>query len=60
MNSGSIALSFQDAARELRISPRHLTRLCERGEGPATIKVGRRRIIRREALNTWLRSREAA
>lgn len=41
------------------ISRRHFYELLHRGEGPATVTLGRRRLIRREAGETWLRERES-
>jgi excisionase family DNA binding protein len=53
------ALTLAEAADALRVSPRHLQNLFRRGDGPPTIRLGRRRIIRHEALNQWLAEREA-
>ena len=52
------ALTISEAAGLLRVSLRHLQNLLRQGEGPPMIHLGRRRIIRREALNAWLVARE--
>ncbi len=54
----TLALSTEEAAREARISERHLRRLIARQEGPALVRLGSRTVIRREALAEWLKSRE--
>jgi excisionase family DNA binding protein len=53
------ALTISEAADAIRVSRRHLQNLCQKGEGPPVIRLGRRRIIRREALNQWLAARES-
>ncbi len=53
------ALTLAEAADALRVSPRHLQNLFRKGDGPPVIRLGRRRIIRREALDRWLAKREA-
>jgi excisionase family DNA binding protein len=52
------ALTISEAAAAIRISRRHLQNLLRQGEGPPVIQLGRRRIIRREALSHWLQARE--
>jgi excisionase family DNA binding protein len=59
-DSHTLALSTEEAAREARISQRHLRRLIANQEGPAVVRLGSRIIIRREALAEWLKSREEA
>lgn len=51
------ALSVEDVAKRLAVSTRHIHRLIARRELPS-MRVGRRRLIRREALRAWLASRE--
>jgi excisionase family DNA binding protein len=51
-------LTIAEAADTARISRRHLQALLQRHAGPAVIRLGRRVIIRREALQAWLVSRE--
>jgi excisionase family DNA binding protein len=58
--SGLLALSLDELAAAVGVSRRHLCTLISRGEGPAVVKLGRRRLVRREAADAWLRSREAA
>ena len=52
------ALTLAEAVDVLRVSLRHLQNLLRQGEGPPVIHLGRRRIIRREALDQWLAGRE--
>ncbi len=52
------ALTISEIASLLRVSLRHLQNLLRQGEGPPVIHLGRRRIIRREALGQWLAERE--
>ncbi len=59
MRSEPQALTLAEAADALRVSPRHLQTLFRRGDGPPVIRLGRRRVIRREALDRWLAKREA-
>jgi excisionase family DNA binding protein len=54
----TLALTVEEAAREARISARHLHRLIANREGPPVARLGSRNVIRREALDAWLRSRE--
>jgi predicted DNA-binding transcriptional regulator AlpA len=42
------------------ISRRHFYALRRRGEGPPTVTVGRRHLIRRAAGELWLQGRERA
>jgi excisionase family DNA binding protein len=52
------ALTMEEAAEALRVSRRHLHKLMTDGDGPPVVRLGRRKIIRREALQQWLMSRE--
>jgi excisionase family DNA binding protein len=54
-----LVFSIAEFCRSIGISRRSLYGLLDRGEGPPTIRIGRRRVIRREAADAWLRSREA-
>ena len=56
----TLATSIAYFARSIGISRRSVYTLLDRGEGPPTIRIGRRRLIRREAADAWLREREAA
>ena len=53
-------LTIAEAADIIRISRRHLHTLMQNGSGPPVIRLGRRKIIRREALRQWLIERETA
>ena len=52
-------VTIGEAADLIRISRRHLQKLMADGDGPPTIQLGRRKIIRLEALRHWLMNREA-
>ncbi len=61
MNDGNIVgnvLTIDEAAETIRVSRRHLYNIMAQGDGPPIIQLGRRKIIRREALREWLLSRE--
>jgi hypothetical protein len=45
-------------ARELGRTTRSVDRLLLNGGGPPYIRLGNRRLFRREAVRDWLRSRE--
>jgi excisionase family DNA binding protein len=51
-------LSVVQAANLLGISKRSLYGLWERREGPATILIGRRRLVRRQACEAFIEARE--
>lgn len=53
-----VAYSIAEAAAAASISRARLYELLTVGEGPPTIKLGRRRLIRRAALDEWLASLE--
>ncbi|MCH8491520.1 MAG: helix-turn-helix domain-containing protein [Oceanicaulis sp.] len=53
-------LNLNEAADFMRISRRTLHSLIADGIGPPTLTIGRRRLIRRTALESWLRDREGA
>jgi excisionase family DNA binding protein len=53
-----VAYSIAEAAAASNISRSRLYELLTAGEGPPTIKLGRRRLIRRAALDEWLASLE--
>lgn len=58
-NIATLVLSIAETATALAVSQRHVARLLARQELPS-IKIGRRRLIRREALKAWIQGREAA
>lgn len=51
-------LTLAEAADALRISRRHLAKLFAEGKGPPKIKLGRRALVRRIALDQWLADAE--
>lgn len=51
-------IGLKSAADNLGISRRTLDRIIAAGELPS-LKIGRRRLVRQEALLTWLSSKEA-
>jgi excisionase family DNA binding protein len=51
-------LTLAETADTLRISRRHLAKLLAEGRGPPTIKLGRRALVRRIALDQWLADAE--
>jgi excisionase family DNA binding protein len=53
-------LTILEAAAALKVSRRHLQSLWAKGDGPPVIRLGRRCIIRRDALDQWLTKREVA
>jgi excisionase family DNA binding protein len=52
-----LAMSIRDAARQMGISERTLFSLTKSGEVPH-LRIGKRVLYRREALEAWLRERE--
>jgi excisionase family DNA binding protein len=52
------ALTIDEAASVIRVSRRHLHKLMADGDGPPVVQLGRRKIIRRQALREWLEARE--
>lgn len=53
-------LSAEEAAMLAGISRRHLYRLWYLGKGPPITKIGKLRLVRREALEKWCEEQEAA
>jgi len=54
----SDALTTQEVAERLRLSPRTLELWRQRGDGPPYVRVGPRRVLYRRAdVETWLASR---
>jgi excisionase family DNA binding protein len=51
-------LTLTETADILRISRRHLAKLSAEGRGPPTIRLGRRALVRRIALDQWLADAE--
>jgi excisionase family DNA binding protein len=50
-------LTLPELARCLRVSDRHVQRLLETGDGPPAIRLGRRIIFNRAAVQRWLEAR---
>jgi DNA-binding transcriptional MerR regulator len=48
----------EEAATELKVSPRTIDRWRRLGEGPPITKIGRRVFYRRASLHEWARARE--
>ncbi|MBY6046693.1 helix-turn-helix transcriptional regulator [Vannielia litorea] len=51
-------LTREEAAEQLRVSPRTLDRMHASRSGPPRTTVGRRVLYRPEALEEWLKARE--
>ena len=51
-------VSRQDLAQKLGLSVETLRRWETEGDGPPSIRVGRRVLYRATAVNAWLRARE--
>lgn len=47
-------LTLDEVARTCRISERHLNRILASRRGPPTVRLGRRRFVRPNALAGWL------
>ena len=62
MQSGETAryiVPFQNAARELGLSPTTLRRMCRDGSGPTLLQISARRLgVRRGDLDAWVESRK--
>ena len=54
------AISIAEFCRSIGISRRTLYTILDRGEGPPTCRIGRRRLIRRSSADALLRARETA
>jgi excisionase family DNA binding protein len=48
----------EEAATELKVSPRTIDRWRRLDEGPPITKLGRRILYRRSSVQAWLRARE--
>lgn len=53
-----LALSVPRAAKAAGISRSYLWELIAAGEGPLVVRIGKRAVIRRDALDDWLKQRE--
>lgn len=52
--------TLTEFCKTAKISKRMFYTLVERGEAPATVRIGRQRLVRQETAVAWLQSREAA
>jgi hypothetical protein len=52
-------LSLVAFCRQTRISLRTFHTLTKRGEAPATVRIGRRRLVRKKTADAWLLAHEA-
>ena len=59
MSDEELALSIERAAKRAGIGRTLMYQLLRSGEGPPTVRLRRRRVIRVEALRRWLSDREA-
>jgi predicted DNA-binding transcriptional regulator AlpA len=57
-NTETSILAIGETAATIRISQRQIHTLMQNGSGPPVIRLGRRKIVRREALRQWLVERE--
>ena len=55
-----LLMTEREAARECKVSVRHLQNLRKAGQGPAVVRLGRRVMIRRAALVAWWEASEQA
>jgi predicted DNA-binding transcriptional regulator AlpA len=53
-----LTYSVPELSRRLGISVRTLYTIQAKGDGPPVVKLGGRTVIRREAAEAWLASRE--
>jgi predicted DNA-binding transcriptional regulator AlpA len=53
-----LLLSVKQTSRALGICERSLFKLFANNDGPPRVHIGRRTMIRREALEAWLKARE--
>jgi excisionase family DNA binding protein len=51
-------LSDREAAEYLRVPLGTLRNMATRGEAPPSIKIGKRRLYRRDAVVRWVHARE--
>ena len=57
VHDNEILLGLNSAAEKLAVSRRTVVRAIEADDLPS-VKIGRRRLVRREALLAWLASKE--
>ena len=59
MTENVLVFSIAETAKVLGVSERHVARLIAARAIPS-VRIGRRRLVRRAALKGWLEGREAA
>jgi excisionase family DNA binding protein len=61
MDDGTVFLTIDEVAAELRTTPAALYASRHRGHGPRGVRIGRRLLFSREDITRWLEScREAS
>ncbi len=53
-------LTKEEAAHRARISPSYMHQLIRNGKGPTVTQIGRRVLVRTDALQAWLESCSAS
>ncbi len=53
---GFEVFTMVEAAKKVRVSRRHLDLQIRLGVGPAVTQIGRRRFVRSDALEAWLKN----
>jgi len=56
----SAVLTLPEFCRLARISVRTFHTMTTQGIAPSTVRIGRRRLVRRATADAWLQEREAA
>jgi predicted DNA-binding transcriptional regulator AlpA len=56
----TLAFSIPELAKSVGVSNKHLRNLCDRGEGPAIVRLGHRVVVLAEDAAAWLQERKAA
>jgi excisionase family DNA binding protein len=59
MQIAPAAFTVDEFCSTYRVSRTTLHRLMVSGNGPNTFRIGRRRLITREAADTWVKAQEA-
>lgn len=54
----TLAFSIPELAKSVGVSNKHLRNLCDRGEGPAIVRLGHRVVVLAEDAQAWLQSRK--
>jgi predicted DNA-binding transcriptional regulator AlpA len=59
-NPDPLAYSVKSFCKAISLSPSSFWKMKRNGEAPPMTRIGHRLVIRREAAEAWLKSREAA